>query len=85
MLIEMFTVRAHLVFEVVNVTEPIQIWLTGLRTTADKLYSSITINRSKMNSSILYYSVGRVEFTLAKSVHLNIKLVRVQFSLGGVD
>lgn len=53
MLIEMFTVRAHLVFEVVNVTEPIQIWLTELRTTADKLYSSTTINRSEMNSSII--------------------------------
>ena len=32
---------------------------------------------------ILYYSVGRVKFTLAKSVHLNIKLVREYFALGG--
>ena len=34
--------------------------------------------------SILYYSVGRVKFTLAKSVHSNIKLVREYFALGGV-
>ena len=42
-----------------------------------KLYGSNQINRSKINSSILNYSEGRVKFAVAKSENLNFKLVSI--------